>query len=69
MLRIYAVELATELETGSWLPTGEYTPPDTTQLIMFSFQFFYQICRQSSCTSCEFDTYMEWCEQQNSLDS
>jgi len=32
MLRIYLVELAAELETGSQLPTGEYTPPDTTQL-------------------------------------
>jgi len=27
-----AFELAAELETGSRLPTGEYTPPDTTQL-------------------------------------
>jgi len=25
-------ELAAEFETGSRLPTGEYTPPDTTQL-------------------------------------
>jgi len=32
MLRIYAVELAAELGTGLRLPTGEYTPPDTTQL-------------------------------------
>ena len=32
MLRSYPVELAAELETGSRLPTGEYTPPDTTQL-------------------------------------
>jgi len=32
MLRIYPVELAAELETGSRLPTGEYTSPDTTQL-------------------------------------
>jgi len=32
MFRIYPVELAAELETGSRLPTGEYTPPDTTQL-------------------------------------
>ena len=32
MLSIYPVELAAELETGSRLPTGEYTPPDTTQL-------------------------------------
>ena len=34
MLRIYPVELAAELETGygSRLPTGEYTPPDATQL-------------------------------------
>jgi len=32
MLRIYTVELAAELETGSRPPTGEYTPPDTTQL-------------------------------------
>jgi len=32
MLRIYPVQLAAELKTGSRLPTGEYTPPDTTQL-------------------------------------
>jgi len=32
MLGIYPVELAVELETGSRLPSGEYTPPDTTQL-------------------------------------
>ena len=32
MLRIYPVELAAELKTGSRLPTGEYTPPDITQL-------------------------------------
>ena len=33
MFRIQClVELAAELETGSRLPTGEYTPPDTTQL-------------------------------------
>ena len=32
MFRIYPVEVAAELETGSRLLTGEYTPPDTTQL-------------------------------------
>jgi len=32
MFRIYAVELVADLETGSPLRTGEYTPPDTTQL-------------------------------------
>ena len=32
MLRIYPVELTAELETELRLPTGEYTPPDTTQL-------------------------------------
>ena len=32
MLRIYPVELGAEMKTGSRLPTGEYTPPDTTQL-------------------------------------
>jgi len=32
LLRIYPVELTAELETGSRLPTDEYTPPDTTQL-------------------------------------
>ena len=32
MLRIYPVELAAELETGSRLSTREYTSPDTTQL-------------------------------------
>ena len=33
MLRIYPpVELSAELETGSRLPTGEYTPPFQTQL-------------------------------------
>jgi len=32
MLRIHPVELAAELETRSRLPTGEYTPPDTTHL-------------------------------------
>ena len=33
MLRIYRVELDAELlKTGSRLPTGEYTQPDTTQL-------------------------------------
>jgi len=31
-LRIYRVVLAAELKSGSRLPTGEYTPPDTTQL-------------------------------------
>ena len=31
-LRIYSVELAAKLETGPRLLTGEYTPPDTTQL-------------------------------------
>jgi len=30
--RINPVELAAELKTGSRLPTGEYTSPDTTQL-------------------------------------
>jgi len=41
MLRIYPVELAAELETGSRLLTDEYTPPDTTQLdstcLVFNF--------------------------------
>jgi len=32
MLRIYPVELTAELKTESRLPTGEYTPPDTTRL-------------------------------------
>ena len=40
ILRIYPVELAAELETGSRQSTGEYTPPDTTQLVI-SFQFFF----------------------------
>ena len=32
VLKIYPVELAAEMETGSRLPTDEYIPPDTTQL-------------------------------------
>ena len=32
MLRIFPVELAAELETGSRLPTSEYIPPNATQL-------------------------------------
>ena len=38
MWGIYPVELASELETGSRLPTGEYTPPDATQTQLNSTQ-------------------------------
>ena len=42
-IRIYPVELSAKIETGSPLPTGEYTPPDTTQLeSKFSVHFFLQ---------------------------
>jgi len=59
MLRIYPVELmTTELETGSPSPTDTHRPThyNSTRLNMFSFQFFNQICRQSSWASCEFSS-------------
>jgi len=40
MSRIYPVKLAAEFETGSRLPTGDYTPLDTTRLSMEVFNFF-----------------------------
>jgi len=58
-LRIYPVQLAVELETGSRLPTGEYTPVDTIHfdsISTFSFHFLYQIRRQLSRARCEFNT-------------
>ena len=59
LLRIYAVELAALLETGSRLPTGEYTPRDTTQLnsTCSVFNFYIKSVGRSSWASCEFNTH------------
>ena len=57
MLKIYPVELAAELEVTTadgWVHTVGH---NSTRLNMFSFQFFYQIRRQSLWTSCEFNTH------------
>jgi len=53
MLRIYPVQLAAELETGSRLPMGEYTPYDTTQLdsTCSVFNFSTKFVSQSSWTT------------------
>jgi len=63
MLRIYYLSSRSGWKIGSWVTTADgwvgYTLPDATQnwLNMFSFQFFYQIRRQSSWATCEFNAH------------
>jgi len=72
MLRIYPVELAAELETGSRLRTGEYALPDTTQLDSTCSVFSYFFLPNPSAVLvnyCQFNTHRATPTRFNSVES